>query len=41
MKFNPVTTMKQLFQMMLKDKPSLVICNPTNSGYELAPSSDG
>jgi len=29
-RFNPITAMNQLFQTMLKDKPSLVLCNPAN-----------
>jgi len=29
-KFNPITTMKQLFRTMLKDELSLVICNSNN-----------
>jgi len=28
--FNPVTAMNQLFCIMLKDEPSLVLCNLTN-----------
>jgi len=29
-RLNPITAMKQLFRMMLKDEPSLVLCTPSN-----------
>ncbi len=29
-KFNPITAMKKLFCIMLKDEPSLVLCTSTN-----------